>query len=236
MDASLPRRLGLALSFNGGYVDTAGFLALHGLFTAHVTGNFVTLGAALVHGSQGAVSKLLALPVFCLVVALSRLASVRLSKAGTSDSAMQTLLWVKVVLLGVGAVLAISHGPFADADSAAALLTGLVLVAAMAIQNAVHRMHLASEPPTTLMTGTTTQIMIDVADLLHGAAPDQAKAARARLGRMGRALAAFAIGCGTGALAFAAVDNWSFAGPTAVALWTAFLSRQIHTARPTELA
>ncbi len=41
------------LSFNGGYVDTAGFLALQGLFTAHVTGNFVTLGAAVVFGTAG---------------------------------------------------------------------------------------------------------------------------------------------------------------------------------------
>jgi uncharacterized membrane protein YoaK (UPF0700 family) len=30
------------LSFNGGYVDTAGYLALQGLFSAHVTGNFVS--------------------------------------------------------------------------------------------------------------------------------------------------------------------------------------------------
>ena len=54
------------LSLNAGYVDTAGFLALQGLFTAHVTGNFVTLGAALVTGSSGILAKLLALPVFCV--------------------------------------------------------------------------------------------------------------------------------------------------------------------------
>ena len=58
------------LSVNAGYVDTAGFLALQGLFSAHVTGNFVTLGAALVQGSSGIIAKLLALPVFCLVVML----------------------------------------------------------------------------------------------------------------------------------------------------------------------
>lgn len=35
------------LSFNAGYVDTASFLALHGLFAAHVTGNFMTLGGSM---------------------------------------------------------------------------------------------------------------------------------------------------------------------------------------------
>lgn len=34
--------LATQLSFNGGFVDTAGFPGLQGLFTAHVTGNFVT--------------------------------------------------------------------------------------------------------------------------------------------------------------------------------------------------
>jgi uncharacterized membrane protein YoaK (UPF0700 family) len=60
------------LSFNGGFVDTLGFLGLHGLFTAHVTGNFVTLGAALVLGTQGIISKLIALPEFVLVIGLAR--------------------------------------------------------------------------------------------------------------------------------------------------------------------
>jgi uncharacterized membrane protein YoaK (UPF0700 family) len=36
------------LSVTAGYVDTAGYLALQGLFTAHVTGNFVTLAACRV--------------------------------------------------------------------------------------------------------------------------------------------------------------------------------------------
>ncbi len=42
MQISTPK----VLTFNGGYVDTAGFLALQGLFTARVTVNFVTLGAS----------------------------------------------------------------------------------------------------------------------------------------------------------------------------------------------
>jgi uncharacterized membrane protein YoaK (UPF0700 family) len=43
----------------------------------------------------------------------------------------------------------------------------MVLIAATAIQNAAHRVHLGSAPPSTLMTATTTQIMIDLADMLQ---------------------------------------------------------------------
>ncbi|WP_420820207.1 DUF1275 family protein [Salinicola peritrichatus] len=42
----------------------------------------------------------------------------------------------------------------------------MLLVAGMAIQNAAHRLHLSSAPPSTLMTGTTTQVMLDLANLL----------------------------------------------------------------------
>src|SRR5260370_37601481 len=68
----------LLCRFNGGYVATTSFLALHGLFAAHVTGNFVTLGASLVEGTSGALAKLLALPVFCVVIVLVRLLRYRL--------------------------------------------------------------------------------------------------------------------------------------------------------------
>src|SRR5271154_103967 len=100
MKPSLP----MLLSVNGGYVDTAGFLALHGLFTTHVTGNFVTLGAALVLGTSGAAAKLLALPVFCLVVVTTRLFSVLLT--ARQLPALRTILAVKVALLILGATLA----------------------------------------------------------------------------------------------------------------------------------
>src|SRR5258706_12460265 len=64
--------LPLLLSFTAGYVDTASYLALQGLFTAHVTGNFVTLGASLALGTSGGGAKLLALPTFFAVVSAAR--------------------------------------------------------------------------------------------------------------------------------------------------------------------
>lgn len=218
MKLSLPT----LLSLNGGYVDTAGFLALQGLFTAHVTGNFVTFGAALVHGTSGAVTKLSALPVFCLMVIVCRLFSYTLQSRALP--VLRTLIVFKLLLLVLGALLAIRLGPFTDGDTWAAFATGMVLVAAMAIQNAAHRIHLASAPPSTLMTGTTTQIMIDLADLLHGVPADQKAAARARLGKMSASVATFALGCAAAALFYKFDQSWCFIVPPLLACATLAVS------------
>jgi uncharacterized membrane protein YoaK (UPF0700 family) len=199
----------LLLSLTAGYVDTAGFLALQGLFTAHVTGNFVTLGASLAFGTSGAVAKLLALPVFCAVVIAMRLLGSLLLKGWRS--VFEAMLGLKVFLLIVGAALAIKFGPFQDGDSWQAIVTGMVLVAAMAIQNAAHRIYLGSAPPSTLMTGTTTQIMIDLADVMRPGGKESQS--RTRLARMSVTVLVFAIGCGAAALLFMRIGNWCFVLP-----------------------
>ena len=210
------------LSVNAGYVDTAGFLALHGLFTAHVTGNFVTFGAAIVLGTSGALAKLLALPMFCVVVILTRILGYGLARRGLP--ALRTMLLLKLLLLIAAAALAIRLGPFASGNGWPALVTGMTLVSAMAIQNAVHRIHLPSAPPTTLMTGTTTQIMIDLADLMRGLPPAIGTATRSRLLRMSSSVAAFAVGCAAAALVYGAVQVWCFLAPPLLGL-CAFLLR-----------
>ena len=71
---------GAALAFVAGFVDAAAFIALTGLFTAHVTGNFVLIGAELVASSSGVVAKLLALPVFVGAVAGARILALALER------------------------------------------------------------------------------------------------------------------------------------------------------------
>jgi uncharacterized membrane protein YoaK (UPF0700 family) len=205
------------LSFNGGYVDTAGYLALQGLFTAHVTGNFVTIGAALVFGTTGVLAKLLALPVFCAVIIVTRIASFNLP--GRNWLVLETMLSLKLILLIVAAALAIRFGPFQNGDAWLAVLTGMTLVSAMAIQNAAHRIHLGTAPPSTLMTGTTTQIMIDIADVIRGLAPDKRDATWARLRHMSVAVASFACGAAGAALLLKQFGTWCFVVPPIVALW-----------------
>jgi len=209
------------LSFNGGFVDTAGFLGLQGLFTAHVTGNFVTLGAALVFGTHGVIAKLIALPEFIAVVALARLAGAALRKR--QIDALRPLLVAKVVFLLGFFILAVALGPFPDSDSPGALLTGFAGIAGMAIQNAVQRVHFAHIPPTTLMTGNTTQAVLDAVDLLRGAEAGKAAAVGARFARTLRGIVWFAAGCAVAALLYYWVGFWCLAVPVAVGAATAIL-------------
>jgi uncharacterized membrane protein YoaK (UPF0700 family) len=204
------------LSLNAGYVDTAGFLALQGLFTAHVTGNFVTLGAALVLGTSGVLAKLLALPVFCVVILSARLLTPSLPRLGLP--VLRTLLWLKLILLTAGAAMAIWIGPGRNGSEPAVVVTGMLLVAAMAIQNGISRVRLGASPRTTLMTGTTTQMMIDIADLWRGMDPEERAAAKARLSRMGANVGAFAAGCAAGAILFSQLKMVCFIVPPLVAI------------------
>jgi len=203
-------------SFNGGYVDTAGFLTLHGLFTSHVTGNFVTLGAAIAYGRSGAIAKLLALPMFCVVIVLSRTIANRLRPSGWPI--LESVIVLKILLLSSAAALAIIRGPFPTGDGPVAVTTGMILVAAMAIQNAATRVHLPKHPPTTIMTGTSTQLMLDIADLAGGHLTPEARAVvLPRVRSMGFAVAAFALGCAVAALVFIRFEMKVFLVPPLIA-------------------
>lgn len=213
--------MALLLAFNGGFADAAGFLGLDGLFTAHVTGNFVTLGAALVFGTAGVIAKLAALPEFAVVIVAAHAAGGALARRGRP--ALRWLLGAEVGLLAAFFGCAVTLGPFPHSDTPAALLTGFAGVAAMAVQNALQRAYLASLPPTTIMTGNTTQAALDVAELLGGGRGDPAQRAivRARLMRTLTAIAWFAGGCAAAAALYAWSGFWCLAVPVAIGLATA---------------
>ncbi|HVZ44872.1 MAG TPA: YoaK family protein [Ramlibacter sp.] len=196
------------LSLMAGYADTSGFLALGGLFTSHVTGNFVTLGSAWVLGSGGTLAKILALPTFCLTVLLVRLMGLRWRAAKRPE--LRSMLTLQLALLIVAAGIAAWAGPFENTDTGVALALGMILVTAMAVQNAAHRIHLSHTPPSTVMTVSTTQIMLDLGDMLHGDPPERPAAIRARLKTMTSNVVLFAAGCGLAAFLFTEIDKWCF--------------------------
>ena len=118
------------LAFNGGFVDVVCFFGLKGLLAAHITGNLATLCASLVLGTAGLVSKILAVPEFMVIVALTHGAGILMRRGGWP--AARILLGVEVILLALFFALAAHHGPFDDPDSLAALMVALSAIAAMA--------------------------------------------------------------------------------------------------------
>src|SRR5262249_29470325 len=117
-----------------------------------------------------------------------------------------------------------SFGPFADADSALGLLTGFAGVAAMAVQNGLQRVHLPNDPPTTIMTGNTTQAALDCADVLVGPVSGGVASARARLQRVAISIGLFAAGCAAAAALYVLFGFWSLLLPVLIAAAAAFIA------------
>lgn len=213
---------GSLLAFVAGYVDVVGFAALFGLFTAHVTGNFVMIGLELAGSGQGVLAKLLALPVFVLSVAATKLAVAALVRHGVAP--LRPLLLAQAVLLlafmGAG-LLAL---PITSADAPATIIVGLIGVAAMGVQNAKGRIVLGDQAPTTIMTGNTTQIVIDLVELLSPGST-QKDIARTRLRKMVPPLLGFATGAVLGALAFAELSFWCVVPPVGILMGLALMQR-----------
>lgn len=174
-EAGSNRHLGTVLALVAGYVDTLGFVALFGLFTAHVTGNFVLIGKELAGPGpgDGVLLKLLAFPAFIFAVALSRVLALAAQRRG--HSAVRRLFVLQIVLLTgfmlAGLAAQIPHAVLAQsapatANGALVIAAGLLGAMAMGVQNAQGRLELATLVPTTVMTGNVTQLVIDLVDLL----------------------------------------------------------------------
>jgi uncharacterized membrane protein YoaK (UPF0700 family) len=215
--------IGGLLAFNGGCVDAAGFLGLHGLFTAHITGNLATLCAAIVLGSKGYLGKILALPEFVAVLALARLADIGMR--ARQWPARDLLLAAELVLLALFFALAMAFAPFGDFDSPPALATAFVAIAAMAVQNDMQRVHLPDLAPTTFMTGNATHATVGAMGVLTGDAPLQSKLHRVMVRCTAVNLFSFAAGCAVTAALYWASGFICLALPIAVTLAAAVAIR-----------
>ncbi|HEX9392199.1 MAG TPA: YoaK family protein [Usitatibacteraceae bacterium] len=193
-----------------GFIDVVGYVALFGLFTAHVTGNFVLIGATLVEHSHGILTKLLALPMFVAIVAAVRLLVLLYERR--RRPVLSVLLAFEVLFLLLFMAAGLMAVPLDTPDSPLSMLAGLMGVAAMGIQNAQSRLAPAGQVPTTIMTGNTTQAVIDIVDLL-ARNPQTETAARQRLHKMVPAIVSFAFGAISGALAYTLLSFWCLLFP-----------------------
>ncbi|CAB3799116.1 YoaK family protein [Pararobbsia alpina] len=209
-----------------GYVDTFGFVALFGLFTAHVTGNFIMIGAAFAGADHGLLIKWLAFPAFVAGVVFARVLDNRLLHRGHGVHACALYALQAALLAGFMAAGVLAM-PVIDADAPMTIACGLLGAAAMGVQNAHGRLTARSVVPNTVMTGNVTQAVIDAFDLLFSSGEPKARqAARSRLLRTLPPVAGFAIGAGAGAAGYLFASFWALLLPLAGLCVLAVLSRR----------
>ena len=157
----------IGLGFVGGYIDTFSFIAMSGLFTAHVTGNLIVAGAGLLHPESAAViPNLVMIPVFIASIAVLTYLS-RITRFRTWSRPVQTSVLVAVeatalLLFEVIGARAAAASQFPLAQWWVILPVATLGVCALSIQNALTRITRASALPTTIMTGNLTQAAVSL--------------------------------------------------------------------------
>jgi uncharacterized membrane protein YoaK (UPF0700 family) len=159
-----------------------GFLGLNGLFTAHITGNVVVLAAHIVARDPAILSYILSVPVFTLILFLTRLLAGGLERAGVSTP--RPLLLLQLFFLIAFLAVCVVASPRRDANAVLAVTAGMFGVAAMAVQNALVQISLTNTPTTAVMTTNVTHFMLDLGEVLVGR--DRARLAHARSGQSHR--------------------------------------------------
>ena len=212
------------LSTTAGAVDVIGFLALGGLFTAHITGNVVIVAAHYVTGGFSQIGPLLAVPVFMVVMGLVTLASSAIASTGTMP--LRPLLWLQTALLAGFLLLGVWFGHFDNADSSMAVLAGMLGVSAMATQNVLVKIALKGAPSTAVMTTNITQLTVDLATLARRRGnADELTKARRRARMTFPCIIGFIGGCAAGAALEVKFGLWALALPVALSALAVPLGR-----------
>jgi len=150
------------LALIAGFCDTATFIHMGGVFSAHVTGNFVLFAAAIAQGLQADdYLKIVTLPVFVIAVMVAMLIG---GKRALPRRKVRRILIAITLLMLLAALLAVAGTQKTPANRPGDLdvLITLLLVVAMAMQNTIHRF--ITGPMTTVMTGmvmNTTAGLVD---------------------------------------------------------------------------
>jgi uncharacterized membrane protein YoaK (UPF0700 family) len=217
------RMTSIGLGFLAGYVDTLGFIALFGLFTAHVTGNFVLIAVALADSSQASILlKFLAFPAFVAGIAIARLLIAASQR--NNGPALKLALGLQAALLFGFMLCGYLAEPIGSTVTPLAMAAGLLGAAGMGAHSATSRLLLGQLAPTSMMTGNVTQLVIDGVDVLRGVGD---KATAERCGKFFWPLCAFALGCIAAAFAYLAFGFLALILPIAILLLEIVLPEEV---------
>jgi len=151
----------LVLAAVAGYCDTATFVAGDNIFSAHVTGNFITFAYQMVTGAPlSAWVKLITFPIFIIAVITGGRLSLK------AENKNKILLIEAILLLVAGALALLWH---LEKDKIFTYIIVMMVVFALGLQNAYGKIFSKEIfGPTTMMTGNVTQASLDFGALIAG--------------------------------------------------------------------
>jgi uncharacterized membrane protein YoaK (UPF0700 family) len=203
-------------------VDGCTFLALFGLFVAQLTGSYVVAGVLAVSSRHESLIKIIGIPLFFFFGVATTVGSILVTRRGRRP--LPFALGFQSVLLIAFLVTGLLGTPFASADAPLTVLTGVFGLAAMGVQSALVRLLMRGVPSTNVMTTNTTQIAIDVGEVLVAACErrseplPQTRSARNRLINLLPLAAGFAAGTVGGAIGYTFVGLWCILAAIVVSL------------------
>jgi uncharacterized membrane protein YoaK (UPF0700 family) len=202
------------LSVIAGMVDLTGFLSLGNLFTAHITGNLVVVGALVVRRGRINPAQILAIPVFILAVAATWLLARASGRRGPGLARL--LLLVQFLLLACVLIFSVITNPSANPHGLMAGIAAMMAVSAMACQFALLRLTLPVTPSTAVMTGNLTNITLSLLDRQSRTQPLMAGDTE-RLTSSLPLLIGFFGGCVAAAAAVTYLGDWAWSFPVVLA-------------------
>ena len=201
------------LSVIAGMVDVIGFLSL-GIFTAHVTGNIVVIGALIVRHDRVNPAQILAIPVFILAVVATWLIAKASGRRGIA--LMRPLLFVQFLLITCLMIFSAITKPSAHSHGQTATIAAMIAVTAMGCQFALLRLTLPVAPSTAVMTGNLTNAVLGLVDSSSRTQPLMGSDTRRLTGAL-HLLVGFFVGCVLATAALMYLGDWAWSLPATLA-------------------
>jgi uncharacterized membrane protein YoaK (UPF0700 family) len=220
----------LALAVTAGFADAFGYLRLHGLLTAHVTGNLAFMAVGLAQGTPHIIMKFLALPLFMVGVSLATIIITWMGRHGRHALAWSLLLEAALFLCCLLAGTALP--PCRSTDDLTGFCVGTILIMTMATQNAIMRLPLKKLPSTTAMTTNVTEATVQWTHWLIGfgrkLSPEDRQKLYGRARTTALTVGAFAIGGIGGGLAAVEIGYPGLLVPIGILALLVLHSLSIH--------
>lgn len=152
------------LAWVAGFCDTVTFVSGGSIFSAHVTGNFITFASQVISGKYHSSEwlKLITFPTFVVAVMAGGWLISRTSKRYT------ILLAESLILIAIGAAAVFLPMIDGDVKTFTLYLLVFLVVVAMGLQNAFGKLYAReTHGPTTMMTGNVTQAALELGNWIR---------------------------------------------------------------------